>query len=45
VSEINKPEYIKQIERAYKAGYDYHKEAVKNDSQLFLWVLQDDYLD
>jgi hypothetical protein len=44
-SEINTPEYIKQIKKAYKAGYDYHKKAIKNDTKLLQWILQDDYFD
>jgi hypothetical protein len=43
--DINKPEYLKEIERAYKAGYNYHQKAVKNDPKLLAWVLKKNYLD
>jgi hypothetical protein len=45
LAEIDKPEYMKEIRRSYTAGYDYHQEAIKNDSELLQWVLRDDYMD
>ena len=40
-----KPEYIILMERAYKAGYDYHQQMVKKNPELLKWVLKASYLD
>jgi hypothetical protein len=42
---LNKPEYLKQIEQAYKAGYTYHQNAAKNDPELLKWISQERYFD
>lgn len=33
------------ISRAYKAGYSYHQNEVRNDPELLKWVLKEDYWD
>jgi predicted nucleotide-binding protein (sugar kinase/HSP70/actin superfamily) len=45
LSSINKSEYEKQIERAYRAGYNYHQNMIKKDPELLNWVLKDNYLE
>ena len=43
--QLEKSEYLKQIERAYKAGYNYHQKIVKRDPELLKWITQEHYLD
>jgi len=43
--QLNKPEYLKQIERAYKAGYTYHQKLIQNNSELLNWILKENYYD
>ena len=43
--QLNKPEYLKLIERAYKSGYSYHQKMVKIDPDLLSWVIKDYYYD
>ncbi len=40
-----KPEYVILMERAYKAGYDYHQKMVKKNPELLKWVLKENYMD
>ena len=40
-----KPEYMILMERAYKAGYDYHQKMVKSNPELLKWVLKENYMD
>jgi len=42
---IDKPEYLRQLERAYKAGYDYHQKMIKNDPELLSWITREHYFD
>ncbi len=39
-----KPEYLILMERAYKAGYDYHQKMVKKNPELLKWVLKENYM-
>ena len=39
-----KPEYVILMERAYKAGYDYHQKMVKKNPELLKWVLKENYM-
>ena len=42
---VNKPEYIKQIERAYQAGYNYHQKLVESDPELLNWITREKYFE
>ena len=42
---VNKPEYIKQIERAYHAGYNYHQKLMERDPELLNWITRENYFD
>ena len=42
---LNIPDYKKQIELAYKAGYNYHQKLIRNDPELLKWVTKDNYID
>jgi hypothetical protein len=35
----------KRTEKAYWEGYHYHQREVRNDPQLFNWVVKNNYLD
>jgi len=38
-----KPDYLKQIEQAYKAGYNYHQKICSNNPEMIKWITQEDY--
>jgi len=40
-----KMDYIILIERACRAGYEYHQRMIKKNPELLNWVLKDNYLD
>jgi hypothetical protein len=39
------PEYLRLIERAYKAGYNYHQKIAKNEPELMAWIGRERYFD
>ena len=45
INKLENPEYLRQIEHAYKAGYDYHQKAIKKDEELLSWISKDNYID
>jgi len=42
---IENPEYFRLIERAHKAGYNYHQKTVKKEPELLAWVKRENYFD
>jgi len=42
---LEKPEYLRLLEQAYNAGYNYHQKAAKKDSELMAWIGREKYFD
>ena len=45
LDDLDKFEYLKQIERAYRAGYNYHQKQIKSDPELLSWITREHYFD
>jgi hypothetical protein len=43
LAHLDRLEYIKQIERAYKAGYNYHQKIINSDPEMRKWITQEHY--
>ena len=42
-TELEKSEFQRKIEHAYKAGYNYHQKIIKYDSEMQKWIMQEHY--
>jgi len=48
ISPVNDPQVVaiqQRIQRAYKAGFEFHRNAVSRNPELLAWVLRSDYWD
>ncbi len=42
---MSKPNIKRRLRKAWWSGYQYHQNEVKNDPDLLVWVIREDYLD
>lgn len=45
LTQMNKNDYQKKIEQAYKAGYNYHQKITKNEPEMIRWITREHYFD
>ena len=43
--QLSKSEIQKQIEQAYKVGFNYHQKQIKKDIELQEWIIRENYFD
>jgi len=45
IDQLESPEYVKLIRKAYNAGYNYHQKTAKKDPELMAWIGRECYFD